>query len=256
MLGQLRVITPEGITFKHEIAGVGSRSLASLVDVLIVFAIIFVVQMLFLLMIFLLAVTGLLSNSNITGILTAILVFVQFLAIWAYRAVCETKFSASVGYRTASIKVVTYKGSKPLFWQCAIRSLLWPIECVFFPVAAFVSVLLTSKQQRLADLFAGTIVVHANRSARLGTLQVQDAALDENAAFRQWEISRVSDDEVYLIRRFLDRRVRLSQNIRLDLANKLYALVIPKTSGVPSDWYAEAVLEGIAASRAVANARG
>lgn len=103
---------------------------------------------------------------------------------------------------------------------------------------------------------AGTVTIHSVRKARLGTLQVQDAALDSAAPFRLWEISRVSDDEVYLIRRFLDRRVSLASNIRLDLANKIYALVVPKTSGIPKDWYAEAVLEGIAASRAVVNVRG
>lgn len=90
----------------------------------------------------------------------------------------------------------------------------------------------------------------------MGTLHVQDAALAADAAFRTWELSRVSDDEVYIIRRFLDRRVAFSSEIRLDLANRLYALIWPKVSGVPTNWYAEAVLEGIAASRAVANEHG
>lgn len=256
MLGQLRVNTPEGITFKHEIAGVGSRSLAAIVDILVIFGLIFAVQMAMSLILLLITYMGFTGISEVGGFVNAIMILVNFLAIFFYRAILETKSGSSIGYRTASLKVVSYRGSKPLFWQCAIRSFFWPFECIFFPIIAFVSIILTKNQQRLGDLMAGTVTIHSVRKARLGTLQVQDAALDSAAPFRLWEISRVSDDEVYLIRRFLDRRVSLASNIRLDLANKIYALVVPKTSGIPKDWYAEAVLEGIAASRAVVNVRG
>ena len=256
MLGQVRVNTPEGITFSHDVAGVGSRSLAAMVDLLIIFAIIMIVQIASFLIFLMILSTGIVSNRDGGGILTAIIILIQFFTIWLYRAIFELKYGASIGYRTANLKVVTLRGSKPLFWQCLVRSFFWPLECIIFPAIAFLSIILTNNQQRLGDLFAGTIVVHADRKSILGTLQVQDAALDMNAPFRKWEISQVSDDEIYLIRRYLDRRATLAHNIRLDLANKLYSLVITKTSGIPTDWYAEAVLEGIAASRAVANARG
>lgn len=256
MLGQLRVNTPEGITFNHEISGVGSRSLAAFVDLLIIIALMIVVQIILFLLLLLSASTGALSAEDSQGFTAAAMVIIQFFAVWFYRAIFEVKTGSSIGYKAASLKVVTYKGSKPLFWQCLIRSFFWPFECVLFPAISFISIILTKKQQRLGDLLAGTVVVHSSRKARLGTLQVQDAALEASAPFRSWEISQVSDDEVYLIRRFLDRRVFLAGNIRLDLANKIYTIVLPKTSGIPTDWYAEAVLEGIAASRAVANARG
>lgn len=255
VLGQLRVNTPEGITFDHDVAGVGSRSLATLVDLLVILGIMILTQIVLSLLNVFIISTGILSSQDTSGFITAINILIQFFVIWFYRVLFETKSGSSVGYKAAGLKVVTYRGSKPLFWQCCVRSFFWPFECVAFPVIAFISILLSKNQQRLGDLMAGTIVVHSNRKTRMGTLQVQDAALDTAAPFRMWEISQVSDDEVYLIRRFLDRRVSLASNIRLDLANKIYKLIIPKTSGIPSDWYAEAVLEGIAASRAVANSR-
>ncbi|MFN8015868.1 MAG: RDD family protein [Acidimicrobiia bacterium] len=248
MFAELQVTTPEGVTFKHEIAGVGSRCLASALD-------------------FIFYIVSLIALSIIAGILSLamggagdgfVLAFVSianFTLLWGYRTFMETYKSGSFGYKVMGLTVVTGRGAKPMFWQCAIRGLLWPVEAVMLSIIGFVSIIVTKKSQRLADLITGTIVVHRNRDARIGMLQVQSGALDPNAAFRSWEVSHVSDDEVFLIRRFLERRTYLPQHIRLELANRLYKLIYPKVSGIPTNWYAEAVLEGIAAAKAVANER-
>lgn len=254
MFAQLQVTTPEGVTFKHDLAGAGSRFLATLLDLLIFFAIITAVNTLLGILLFVLSLMGI-DPSSIQGFIAAFFILINFGLLWGYRIAMEAYKSGSVGYKVMGLTVVTRRGSKPLFWQCAVRGLMWPIEAIFFALVGFVTIVTTRNSQRLADLITGTLVVHKNRDARLGTLQVQDAALAPDAAFRSWELSQVSDDEVFLIRRFLDRRVNLPSHIRLDLANRLYALVWPKVSGVPTTWYAEAVLEGIAASRAVANER-
>jgi uncharacterized RDD family membrane protein YckC len=255
MFEQLQVSTPEGVTFKHDLAGAGSRSIATAIDLVIFVAVmVATVVLLSLGMTFIGPFLGF-SFGDLGALFATFIWLISFAFLWGYRTVMETRYSGSVGYRVMDLKVVTHRGAKPLFWQCAVRGLLWPLECVYFAIIAFVSIIMTKRSQRLGDLITGTLVVHGNKQGRLGTLQVQEAALDPNAPFRTWELSQVSDDEVYLIRRFLDRRVNLPGDIRLHLANKLYAMIWPKISGVPSNWYAEAVLEGIAASRSVANER-
>lgn len=249
MFASLQVTTPEGVTFTHDLAGAGSRCLATAIDFGIYIATLIVSYIVFGLVFWAIATTGI----DIGGFVIAFLVVYQFALLWGYRMLFEAFKGGSIGYKAMGLTVVTHRGSKPLFWQCAVRGLLWPVEAITFSIIGFISIVTTKNSQRLADLITGTLVVHRNRDARLGTLQVQDAALDPDAPFRTWELSQVSEDEVYLIRRFLDRRTRLPQSIRLDLANKIYSLVWPKVSGVPTSWYAEAVLEGIAASRAVAN---
>ena len=79
MLGQVRVNTPEGITFSHDVAGVGSRSLAAMVDLLIIFAIIMIVQIASFLIFLMILSTGIVSNRDGGGILTAIIILIQFL---------------------------------------------------------------------------------------------------------------------------------------------------------------------------------
>lgn len=254
MFAQLQVTTPEGVTFKHDLAGIGSRSMATALDVGVIIAGLILMNIVFSILIWVISMTGI-PTGTIQGFYGAFFAVINFLMIWGYRTFMESYKSGSVGYKTMGLTIVTGRGAKPLFWQCAVRGLLWPVEALFFSVVGFISIITTKNSQRLGDLITGTVVVHRNRDGKLGTLQVQQAALDPNAAFRSWELSKVSDDEVFLIRRFLDRRVKLPKDIRLDLANRLYKLVWPKISGVPTNWYAEAVLEGIAASRAVANER-
>lgn len=250
MYSQLQVTTPEGVTFKHDLAGIGARFIATLVDLLVLLA--FAI----LLLIVVLITSMALSTLGVSGYLFATIYFLcLFFAAWGYHTVMEARQAGSVGYKVAGIKVVTRRGSSPMFWQCAVRGLFWPFEAVLFATIAFVSIVSTQNSQRLADLVAGTMVVHRNSDASLGKLVLQQAALDPNAEFRSWEISQVSDDEVYLIRRFLERRISLPPSTRLALANRLYRLIVPKVSSIPTDWYSEAVLEGIAASKTVANER-
>lgn len=254
MFAQLQVTTPEGVTFKHDLAGAGSRCLATALDVLILIAAYIVLNIVLVLFYLLLIAVGA-DFTSVQGFANAFLLVANFAILFGYRIVMESFFSGSFGYKATGLSVVTRRGAKPLFWQSAVRGLLWPFEAVMFAIIAFFSIITTRNSQRLGDLITGTLVVHKTRDARLGTLRVQDAALDPDAAFRSWELSQVSDDEVFLIRRFLDRRVNLPSHIRLDLANRLYGLIWPKVSGIPTTWYAEAVLEGAAASGAVANAR-
>lgn len=252
MFAQLQVTTPEGVTFKHDLAGAGSRALATAVDVLLLMAILLALNIVVSILISLVGAVGI--DPNVAGgIAAAFFAIFNFALIWGYRMFLESYKAGSIGYKVMGLTVVTHRGSKPLFWQCAVRGLLWPLEALSFSIIGFVSIVTTKNSQRLADLITGTMVVHRTRDARLGTLQIQDAALAPDATFRSWELSQVTDDEVFLIRRFLDRRVSLPAHIRLDLANRLYALIWPKVSGVPTNWYAEAVLEGVAACRAVAN---
>ena len=254
MFAQLQVTTPEGVTFKHDLAGAGSRCLATAIDVCIYICFLFALGILMIIALFGASAAGI-SIDSIAGFLSAFILISNFAFLWGYRIFMEAFKSGSIGYKALGLTVVTHRGSKPLFWQYAIRGLLWPVEALMLAIVGFVSIITTKNSQRLADLICGTMVVHKNRDARLGTLQIQDAALAPDAAFRDWELSQVDDDEVFLIRRFLDRRVNLPKHIRLEMANRLYALVWPKVSGIPTNWYAEAVLEGIAASRAVANER-
>lgn len=254
MFAELQVSTPEGVTFKHHLAGAGSRSIATAIDLLIYITVLIVAGILTSIFVSVLLSAGV-GGDNIEGFFTTILVLLNFAFLWGYRTIMESRYAASVGYRVMGLRVVTHRGAKPLFWQCAVRGLLWPVECLYFSLIAFISIIVTKRSQRLGDLITGTLVVHHNPEARLGTLTVQEAALDPHAAFRTWELSQVTDDEVYLIRKFLDRRVTLPAHIRLVLANQLYTYIWPKVSGVPTTWYAEAVLEGIAASRSVANER-
>ncbi|HQZ14810.1 MAG TPA: RDD family protein, partial [Acidimicrobiia bacterium] len=185
MFASLQVTTPEGVTFRHDLAGAGSRCLATAIDFAVYIGALIVSYIVLGLLFAGMAATGI----DVSGFIIAFFVVYQFALLWCYRIFFESVRGGSIGYKTMGLTVVTHRGAKPLFWQSAVRGLLWPVEAIFFSIVGFVSIITTKNSQRLADLITGTMVVHRNRDARLGTLQVQDAALDPGAAFRTWELS-------------------------------------------------------------------
>jgi hypothetical protein len=87
-------------------------------------------------------------------------------------------------------------------------------------------VLVTSRNQRLGDLAASTVVVHERPSAADSPRIVQgdDMGRARRSSLRA---NRLSDQEVALVERFLERRADLDVNVRertaREIANRIRA---------------------------------
>ena len=154
MFATLEVTTPEGVTFKHDLAGVGSRCLATALDLGILVATLILSYLLFGIIFVAISSTGI----DIGGFVLAFFTIYQFALFWGYRAFFESVKGGSIGYKAMGLTVVTHRGSKPLFWQCVVRGLLWPVEAIIFSIVGFITIVTTKNSQRLADLITGTMV--------------------------------------------------------------------------------------------------
>ena len=81
-----------------------------------------------------------------------------------YHLVCEYFFNGqSIGKATLRLRVVRLDNRKLSFWDCLLR---WVLRLVVISsssgVIAMVSIILTSKAQRLGDLAANTTVIQEN----------------------------------------------------------------------------------------------
>jgi hypothetical protein len=117
-----------------------------------------------------------------------------------------------------------------------------------FYVVGVISILVTSRNQRLGDLAAGTLVVRERRRA------VTPAATylpppPGGAPVLEWDVSGVSVDDLATLRQFLERRVSLSPGARAHLATDLAARVRPKVVGAPDGWHPESFLEAVVAAK-------
>lgn len=218
----LELRTPESIAFSYELAGLGSRFLAMLADV--------VVQIVLAILI----VWGLASLSHgktaplapaeekwIASAVIAIVVFFVFTIFFGYFIIFEAAWNGqTIGKRLLGIRVVRDGGYPVDFMGSLIRNLVRAAEFAlgFYALSAIV-MLFSDENKRLGDYAAGTIVV---RDARI--------AKPDFAAGGTFRTSQFSDEERALAGRFIDRRGDLLPENRASLAARIAEVLRPKVT--------------------------
>lgn len=233
---RVTIATPEGIELELILAGVGSRFAATLLDIVVQLGAIFALAI----------VLGPLGNNGfvIAGYLVAV-----FLIIFAYDIALETwNRGRSVGKLAAGLRVVRVGGEAEGFLTAAVRNFLRIVDFLpAFYVVGVTSILATSRNQRLGDLAAGTLVVRERRPA--ATPPAPYFPVPAAAPYLEWDVSAVSADDAATLRQFLERRLSLSPGARAHLATDLAARVRPKVVGAPDGWHPESFLEGVVAAK-------
>ena len=109
-----------------------------------------------------------------------------------------------------------------------------------------VSIFVTSKNQRLGDLAAGTLVVrerpgelHGGRHQRRATARAADG----------WDVSAVSAQDIGTVRRFLGRPRASPTGRASELAEELERRLRPRVAGAPEELRAEEFLERLSAAK-------
>jgi len=163
---ELVVATPERVSFRLETAGLGSRFTAQLIDVLALSAILLALGF---------ASLGLGLLLRNAGLATLVFLLLGFLASWAYWIVPEALWAGkSLGKLALRLRVVDARGGPVTVGQAIVRNLFRIVD--FLPVyyaAGAVAIFVSSRNQRLGDLVAGTIVVRDRALVRLEDLRAQ-----------------------------------------------------------------------------------
>lgn len=159
----LHVATSEGVPLRLDLAGVGSRLLAGLID-----AAILAIGYLMVLIAVLIPVAF--DPTGLSGFVAGILVGGVVLAVLGYHVVFHVFFGGQTpGKRALGIRVASADGQPATNLQFVLRALLMPIDVfLMIPVpVGLVAIAATGKHQRLGDLVAGTLLVRM-RSASAG----------------------------------------------------------------------------------------
>jgi uncharacterized RDD family membrane protein YckC len=245
--------TPEQIDLQYDLAGLGSRSLAMVID-----ATIQGVAILALVLVFGLAM-GLLGGTffrNSSGLVLAIGVGVGLLLIfalfWGYFIFFELTWNGqSPGKRAAGVRVLTSRGEPVTLVHSLVRNVLRIVDMLPSAyMAGAICMLLTQRSQRLGDLAAGTVVVRERREELPRTLP----PLDPRFALPPWVASSLSGEDVALAREFLLRSPELSDIRRYELGEKLAQAYRARLTAAghtpPPGLTNEALLAGVASVRA------
>jgi len=147
----LVVATPERVSFDYQVAGLATRGIAQLLDLLILS---FFLAALYVAAIFVGA-----AGSDVLAYLIAVIG--TFVIVFGYHWTCEAFWSGqTVGKRVFRLRAVGDRGEPMTFAQAGIRNLVRLVD--FLPYGygiGLVVLFLNGRGKRLGDLAAGTIVV-------------------------------------------------------------------------------------------------
>jgi uncharacterized membrane protein SpoIIM required for sporulation/uncharacterized RDD family membrane protein YckC len=222
------VETPELVVLTYSIAGIGSRAMAAITDLVIVAATVAVLAIVF----FAVVSTGGFSGFDLGGSWgIAILILVQFTLLWGYYVLFEGLMDGQTpGKRVHRIRVVREGGYSVTFGASAVRNLIRVIDMqpLFLYLVGMISVVATKRGRRLGDIVAGTIVVREDaRRAAAPAPSVSAREGHGDAAALQ---TQLSEDEYLVLGRFVERWSTLDALKRAALAQQLatrFAAALP-----------------------------
>jgi uncharacterized membrane protein SpoIIM required for sporulation/uncharacterized RDD family membrane protein YckC len=205
---RLQVETPEHVTLDLEIAGVGSRALAALLDMLVLVGSalgVFIVLSI---------VAG--FGVTIGSIGGALLMLGGFAAWTGYFILFEgLRQGQTPGKRMVGIRVVSDTGNAVSLSAAAARNLLRIAD--FLPPPYLIGALLVAlhpRGKRLGDMVAGTVVARDRPSS----LVVSSRPRTEQSMAPQSLIPELTDAEFRVVAHFESRQAQLTQPARVRLA--------------------------------------
>jgi uncharacterized RDD family membrane protein YckC len=244
---RITVSTPEGVDLDLVVAGLGSRFMSSLVDSALQAVLIF----------------PLLLLADLTTAGVAIASLGGFLVIFGYPIVCDALLDGrTVGRRVTGLRLVTEDGGRVGVLAAAVRNIVRIVDLLpgAYSIGA-IAVIVSTRNQRVGDMAAGTLVVRAapvrrglavpgaGRVAPDGSVPsaAPGALLPDGAG--AWDLTRMTADDVRVVRSFLARRPELDPVARARVGSELARRLRPAVVGPDPSLPDEALLEQLVAAK-------
>ena len=230
----LIIETPERVPLAFPLASIGNRFLAVAIDHTLQYIAIAVVFIGFAL------IAGLGQSSigvfesferEMPNWVIAVMIFVLFVLFTGYFALFEWLWDGQTpGKRLLKLRVIREDGRPVTLWEAIARNLLRIFDTFpgfFVPVYSIglIAVFLSSRDQRVGDLFAGTVVIREREDeaptfAEAFSNPIADAAYRRVQPRTSFEgnVSLLNDGEIEVVESFLRRRWDLTERQRIWMA--------------------------------------
>ena len=267
--GQLTIDTPEQVSIRFPIAGMGSRFLAILIDSLLQIAVYVAIVLVFILIVSAApksANTGELSHNGEKWLIAG-LILIHFVMYWGYFTLFEAFWNGQTpGKKLFKIRVIQDSGRQITFFEAMIRNLIRVIDMLpSFYLVGVIAMACNSKHKRLGDIAGGTLVVHERRSdepmwggtgprtitaAAFQPAQAEPDFLSQHVvpvALPADAIARLSAADLEVVDRFFARALDMELTTRAQIAGRLMSQLSAKMGiETPKEINPERVLEAIA----------
>jgi uncharacterized RDD family membrane protein YckC len=229
----IRILTPEQVELDYEVAGIGSRFIAGLLDVLLQAGLIFAGYIVALIFGVGAIFTGSPLDSSLpASVVTALLLLYVFGVFWGYFIYFETRWNGQTpGKRTLGLRVICDSGHPIDFRTAFIRNIVRLVDMLPGVYAiGLITMFVSSHWKRLGDHAAGTIVVKERKTAveipspgKLTSVSWDSKdfpILNDQALGR---ISTLRREDYETIRRFFERRLEFDLLTQGRLAREIAA---------------------------------
>lgn len=192
----IRITTTQNIDIDYEVAGVGERIVAHLIDIGLFIVILLAA-------IFIIPAVGNLSN------VFAIALVVLYAALFVfYDLVCEIAMNGqSVGKKIMKIKVISLNGSRPSAGQYLLR---WLFRIVDFTltsgICGTICVIVSDNNQRVGDMVAGTTLIRTVPRTKMNNIVFIPEADAYQPVFR--ETAQLTDQDIELVSEVINTYIK------------------------------------------------
>ncbi|WP_066062556.1 RDD family protein [Neobacillus soli] len=231
---QLEIKTPEYVSLKFQVAGLGSRAAAFIIDQLLLN----VVNILAIIVVLLI-----MDGSSLLPFFIfedtlplAITIIVLFIINWGYFFSLEFFLGGrTIGKKLIGIRVIQENGHSITLLSSFIRNLMRIIDTL--PTAYFLGIIMIffhPKHKRLGDLVAGTIVVHERKEKRKKRLTPIEKEIVSRGISRddliidEWTLKAFTAKDWRLINTYAARFTQLTLVERNQFARQIGEILLQK----------------------------
>lgn len=216
---KLHVETAQNVVIEQEIANIGERIAAFLVDGLIILSWYFIIFF----------IIGMSGNSDVGSVFAIILI----IPIFFYSLLCETFMNGqSFGKKALKIKVSKLDGSQPTFGNYLVRWLFRIIDISFYGLPAIITIAANGKGQRIGDIVAKTSVISLKRSKTIDETIYTEIKEDYEIVYPGVEL--LHDSDINTVKDVLKHYKKDPANaIGISMLNQTFDAVKKKTGIEP-----------------------
>jgi uncharacterized RDD family membrane protein YckC len=188
----VRIQTTQNVDIEYQLASVGDRILATVIDFLFFFVYILVLAIIA-------DLTGAGNVAENRGVAA-----IAFLPLMLYNLLCELFFQGkSFGKMLMKIQVVKLDGTQAGFSNYLLRWLLRVVDILICQgVIALIVIIVNGKGQRLGDIAAGTTVIKLKQRTTIQDTILKNIKPDYTIVFKN--VSLLTDNDVAIIKEVLE----------------------------------------------------
>lgn len=215
-MDNFQIETAQNVSIYQNVAGIGERILAFLID--------FLVMVAYAILSTVLIAAFEVNPSDQWEIISFIMIL--GLPVFLYHLFFETFWDGrSLGKSVMKLRVVKLDGSKPGFGSYFVRWIMRIVDISLMSGAlATVTILLNEKGQRLGDMAAGTTVISEKKKARLSDTLLVEIPKDYVPLYPQ--VTVFTDKDMQRIKTvYSDARSQANHNVIVKLAKKMQEMM-------------------------------